>query len=87
LSVKQNEIAMTDLQNSIQTELVSLNANLKEAYDQWHIHKQNVEAAEINYIMMNDRYRYGLGKPFRINGCRTGIDKSKIRLFTGNLFY
>lgn len=78
LSVKQNEIAMTDLQNSIQTELVSLNANLKEAYDQWHIHKQNVEAAEINYTMMNDRYRYGLGNRLELTDAELALTKARL---------
>lgn len=78
LSIKQNEIAMTDLKNSIQTELVSLNANLKEAYDQWHIQQQNVEAAEINYTMMNDRYHYGLSNRLELTDAELALTKAKL---------
>ncbi len=78
LSIKQNEIALADLKNSIQAELVSLNANLKEAYDQWNIQQQSVEAAQINYTMMNDRYRYGLGNRLELTDAELALTKAKL---------
>lgn len=78
LSIKQNEIALADLKNSIQAELISLNANLKEAYDQWNIQQQSVEAAQINYTMMNDRYRYGLGNRLELTDAELALTKAKL---------
>ncbi|WP_290790880.1 TolC family protein [Flavihumibacter sp. UBA7668] len=78
LNIKQNEIALADLKKSIQTELVSLNANLIEAYDQWNILQQSVEAAQINYTMMNDRYCNGLGNRLELTDAELALTKAKL---------
>jgi outer membrane protein TolC len=78
LSIQQAALAVEDLKSSIQTELVSLQANLKAAYDQWQIQQQNVEAAQINYTMMNDRYRNGLGSRLELTDAELALTRSRM---------
>lgn len=78
LSLRQSDLALQDLKSSIQTELVALEANLKAAYDQWRIQQQNVEAAQINYTMMNDRYRYGLGNRLELTDAELALTRARL---------
>ena len=78
LAIQQNEIALAELRNRVQTELVTYSSNLQEAYNQWEIQQQNVAAAEINYSMMNDRYRYGLGTRLELNDSELALTKAKL---------
>ena len=78
LTAKQNEIALSDLKNSIKTELVSLQARLKEAHDQWNIQQQNVKAAQINFNMMNDRYHHGLGSRLELTDAELALTKARL---------
>jgi outer membrane protein len=76
--IRQNEIALSDLKSSIQTELAALNANRQDAYNQYSIQQQNVSAAQINYTMMNDRYRYGLGNRLELTDAELALTKAKL---------
>ncbi|MDF2191345.1 TolC family protein [Paraflavitalea sp. CAU 1676] len=78
IAVKQNEIAFADLKSSIETELVSLNANLKNAYDQWHIQRRNVDAAQLNYNMINERYRFGLSSRLELTDAELALTKARL---------
>lgn len=77
-AIRQGEVAMAELKSSIQTELISLSANLQEARNQWQIQRQNVEAAQINYTMMNDRYRHGLGSRLELTDAELGLTKARL---------
>ncbi len=81
LSVKQNELALQEMKSSIHTELISLRANLDEAKRQWQIQEENVKAATVNYTMMNDRYRYGLGSRLELTDAELALTKARL----GNL--
>ncbi|GAB2675126.1 TolC family protein [Flavihumibacter cheonanensis] len=79
ISINQHELALEDLKNKISTEVVSLKLNLKEAYTQLSIQKQRTEAAQINYSMMNDRYRNGLGNRLELTDAELGITNAKLQ--------
>lgn len=78
LEIKQTDLTIAELKNSIQTELLSLSANLQEAYNQWKIQQQNVDAAQINYTMMNDRYLNGLGNRLELTDAELALTKAKL---------
>ncbi len=78
LEIKQADLLLAKLKNSIQTELIYLSANFQEALNQWKIRQQNVEAAQINYNMMNDRYRNGLGNRLELADAELGLTKAKL---------
>lgn len=79
LAIKQSELALAELMTKVKTELVSVSANLQEAYNQWQIQKQNVDAAQINYSMMNDRYRYGMGTRLELSDAELALTKAKLK--------
>jgi outer membrane protein TolC len=43
------------------------------------IQKQRTEAAQINYAMMNDRYRNGLGNRLELTDAELGITNAKLQ--------
>lgn len=78
LEIQKNELAVADLKNRIMTELISFSADLQEAYNQWQIQQKNVEAAEINYVMMNERYRHGLGSRLELTDAELSLTNAKL---------
>lgn len=78
LGIQQSELALTELKTNLETELVSINSNLQESYNQWEIQQQNVDAAEISYNMMNDRYRYGMGTRLELSDAELALTKAKL---------
>jgi outer membrane protein len=77
-TVMQNELALAEIENKVRTEIISLTTNLQEAYTQYRIQQQNVNAAEINYNMMNDRYRYGMGSRLELTDAELALTRSKM---------
>jgi len=78
ISIKQQELAMIDLKSSIQTELITLNANLQDAYHQLQIKQEGAVAAQINYTMMNERYHYGLSTRLELTDAELALTKTKL---------
>lgn len=78
IAVKQAEIILTELKRTVQTELNSVSANIKEAMNQWLIQKQNVEAAQTTYHMMQERYRNGLGSRLELTDAELALTKTKM---------
>ena len=78
LAIEQNELALAELESAAQTEVITLKADLRQAYDQWQIQKQNVEAAKVNYEMSFDRYRHGLGTRLELSDAELALTKNKL---------
>lgn len=78
MTVRQQELALAELKSSIQTELITLRANLQDAQNQLRIQEKNVEAAHINYTMMNDRYRYGLGNRLELTDAELALTRARL---------
>ncbi|NML22596.1 TolC family protein [Pseudoflavitalea sp. G-6-1-2] len=78
ISIQQNELALAELESVAQTEVITLKANLNQAYDQWQIQKQNVEAAKVNFDMVSDRYRHGLGTRLELSDAELALTKNKL---------
>ncbi|QNA45938.1 TolC family protein [Lacibacter sediminis] len=78
VSVKQQELALADLDTKVQTKLTALSLRLQDEKSQWAIQKQNVEAALINYKMSNERYRSGLSNRLELNDAELALTKAKL---------
>lgn len=78
IAIQQNELMLAELELAAQTEVITLKANLRQAYDQWQIQKQNVEAAKVNYDMTFDRYRHGLGTRLELSDAELALTKNKL---------
>jgi outer membrane protein len=78
LGIKQTELALAELKSKVEMELVSISANLQEAYNQWEIQQQSVDAAQVSYTMMNDRYRYGMGTRLELSDAELALTRAKL---------
>ena len=78
IAVKQQELAHADLDTKIQTTLTALSLRIQDERSQWTIQKQNVEAAQINYKMMNERYRTGISNRLELNDAELALTKTKL---------
>lgn len=76
--IKQHELALADLETKVQTSLTALSLRLQDEKSQWAIQKQNVEAALINYNMINERYRAGLSNRLELTDAELALTKVKL---------
>ncbi|MBC6492797.1 TolC family protein [Flavihumibacter stibioxidans] len=78
ISIGQSEKTLADLKSTIGTEVHAANANLGESWRQLVIQDQNVEAAQINYNMMHDRYTHGLGSRLELSDAELALTKARL---------
>lgn len=77
-TIRQQELAYDELKSTVRSELVSLQANLVQAINQLKIQQQNVEAAQLSYSMMNERYHHGLGSRLELSDAELALTKAKL---------
>jgi outer membrane protein TolC len=80
LARQQREVQLADMRSRITTELEAVRADLSSAYSDYAIQQQNVEAAQINYTMMRDRYRNGLGTRLDVTDAEVALTRAKLDL-------
>lgn len=78
IKVQQEQLRLNDLKDSINAELASIISRWKETNAQLNIQKTTVEAAELNYTMMNDRYKNGLGSRLELTDAELALTQAKI---------
>lgn len=78
IKVQQEKIRLNDLQDKINAELASLISRWKEANTQLSIQKTTVEAAELNFTMINDRFANGLSSRLELTDAELALTQSKI---------
>ncbi len=78
ISIKQQELALADLDAKVQTMLIALSLRLQNERHQWSIQRQNVDAASINYQMVYERYRAGLSNRLELNDAELALTKAKL---------
>jgi outer membrane protein len=74
----QEQLALQELKSKVNTELVSLTSQLAEANRQLSIHNHSVQAAQISYTMMGDRYRYGLASRLELTDAELALTQAKM---------
>ena len=78
--LEQSRIALEELKAKTNTELETIQATLAEAHRQHTIQSKNVEAAQVNYEMMKDRYQYGLSNRLELTDAELALTQAKINL-------
>jgi outer membrane protein len=76
--VQQEAIRLEDLKDGINAELASVISRWKEAGRQLSIQKRTVEAAEINYTMIDERYKNGLNSRLELTDAELALTQAKI---------
>jgi outer membrane protein TolC len=78
IRVQQEKIRLIDLKDGIKTELAIIISKWKEAITQLDIHQTTVKSAELNYQMMEDRFKNGLGSRLELTDAELALTQSKI---------
>jgi outer membrane protein len=78
IKVQQEKIRLKDLQTAMNAELAAISSRWKEARAQINIQKATVAAAELNYAMMNDRYKNGVGSRLELTDAELALTQGKI---------
>jgi outer membrane protein len=66
------------VKEEMNAELAAIISRWKEANAQLNIHKTTVDAAELNYTMMNDRYKNGLSSRLELTDAELALTQGKI---------
>lgn len=78
IKVRQEKIRLDDLKEEMNAELAAIISRWKEANTQLLVQKTTVEAAELNYTMMNDRYKNGLSSRLELTDAELALTQGKI---------
>ncbi|MCX2452012.1 TolC family protein [Pedobacter sp. PLR] len=78
IKVRQENIRLNDVKEEMNAELAAIISRWKEANAQLHIQKTTVDAAELNYTMMNDRYQNGLSSRLELTDAELALTQGKI---------
>jgi len=78
IKLRQEKIKLEDLQDEMSAELAAIISRWKEASAQLSIQKTTVKAAELSYVMMNDRYKNGLSSRLELTDAELALTQGKI---------
>ncbi|WP_316815468.1 TolC family protein [Pedobacter nyackensis] len=78
IKVRQETIRLDDVKEEMNAELAAIISRWKEANAQLNIHKTTVDAAVLNYAMMNDRYKNGLSSRLELTDAELALTQGKI---------
>jgi outer membrane protein len=79
-SVLQQDLRLTDAREVVSTELSGMYKRLEDAKRQKTIAQESVQAAELSYIMMGDRFSNGLSSRLDLSDTELMLTKAKINL-------
>ena len=78
IAVKQQELALADLTRKTETAIATLTVKLQNELKQWSIQKQNVLAAVTGYLMIQERYKAGLGTRLELADAELVLTQAKL---------
>ncbi|MNY29009.1 Outer membrane efflux protein BepC precursor [compost metagenome] len=78
IKLRQEKIRLDDLEEEMNAELAAIISRWKEANAQLNVQKTTVAAAELSYVMMNDRYKNGLSSRLELTDAELALTQGKI---------
>lgn len=78
IKLQQEKIRLDDLKEETNAQLAAVISRWKEANAQLSVQKTTVEAAELSYVMMNDRYRNGLSSRLELTDAELALTQGKL---------
>ena len=78
IQLEKSEIEYTDAKDNAQTQIVTLENNLKEVFQRLAIQKKTVEAAQMNFTIVNDRYKNGLSSRLELSDAELVLTDAKM---------
>ena len=78
LKIQQEETRLEDLKANVRTELATIISKWDDAVRQLKIQDKTVESAEVNYKMMNDRFKNALSSRLELTDAELALTQAKI---------
>jgi outer membrane protein len=77
-AIRQQEIAIADQQQRIEAELTTARGDLQLSITQWQIQQMKVQAAEVSYNMLHDRYKQGLSARLELSDAELSLTNARL---------
>ena len=77
-SLQQANNELREIESQINTEVAILKAELEDAYLQKKTQEKNVEAAQVNFTMFQERYYHGLSTRLELTDAELALTQAKI---------
>ncbi|MEP2668087.1 MAG: TolC family protein [Cyclobacteriaceae bacterium] len=78
LRTQASELELLDAMENAKTEVAGLESKLKEVLQRLTVFERTVEAAEMNYRIVNDRYKNGLSSRLEITDAELSLTEAKM---------
>ncbi len=78
IRVKQSQLALQDLSEQAKKEVTALQNKLMESLRQLTIKERTVEAAELSFTMVNNRYKNGLSSRLELTDAEVTLTQAKL---------
>lgn len=78
IRTQASELALLDATEQAKTEVASLENKLQEVLQRLTVYERTVEAAEMNYRIVNDRYKNGLSSRLEITDAELSLTEAKM---------
>jgi outer membrane protein len=78
LHLETSTLRLEDATEKANTEILTLQNNLKEVFQRLSIQERTVQAAEINFKIVNDRYKNGLSSRLELSDAELALTEAKM---------
>jgi outer membrane protein TolC len=78
IQLEKSEIEYADAKDKAKTEIVTLENNLKEVFQRLAIQEKTVDAAQMNFNIVNDRYKNGLSSRLELSDAELALTDAKM---------
>lgn len=78
IQLESSMLSLEDATEKATTEIASLQSNLKERFQRLSVQERTVQAAEMNFRIVNDRYKNGLSSRLELSDAELALTEAKM---------
>ena len=78
IQLEKSELEYADAKEKTETEIATLEYNLKEVFQRLTTQQKTVEAAQMNFNIVNDRYQNGLSSRLELSDAELALSEAKM---------
>ena len=78
IQLEKSELEYADAKDKTETEIATLENNLKEVFQRLTTQQKTVEAAQMNFKIVNDRYQNGLSSRLELSDAELALTEAKM---------
>ena len=82
--LQKSELEYSDAKEKAETEIATLENNLKEVFQRLTIQEKTVQAAQMNFNIVNDRYKNGFSSRLELSDAELSLTEAKMNQLHSN---